>query len=86
MFNSEAWQVVRRAVHDQLAKPVEGDDLDYKDVAASRYDNVVATLAAMTRSGPYSRRRAAALLLRKLPDGHSCPRAFLQYMQAHYPL
>lgn len=85
MFISEAWQEVRQAVYDQLAKPVTGGDLDYKDTAAIRYDAVADALVAMTRSGAYSRRRAAALVLRKLPDGHSCPRAFLQYVQEHYP-
>jgi hypothetical protein len=55
--------------------------MDYKDSAAAAHSHLeAAAVAALRKQGlPYTQRRAIALALKRMPCGHSCPRAFLAW-------
>jgi hypothetical protein len=83
MFDDQAHRQVRSAVIAALRGVTTNPEWDWKDVAVAQYAAVASVLRELTRGKPYGVRRAAALLLQKLPDAAECPRAWGEYREAH---
>ena len=59
--------------------------MDYKEELSTSYGQLVEKIRG-AKCATYSERRANALLLRAIPDGRSCPRAFAAWCEKHQAL